>query len=135
MSDYLKDGRQQSANRLREIRMNMGESQEKFAEYLDMSLSAYKKIESAENGVSVRVLRKLKEKFNISSDYLLYGDYKNIDNAMDVIQNCTEADKLRILLRLTQYFVDDKKKLYVEADQIKEEKAVSEILKHIFNIE
>ena len=135
VSDFMKDGRQQSANRLREIRMNMGESQEQFAEYLDMSLSAYKKIESAENGISVRVLRKLKERFNISSDYLLYGDYKDIDNAMDVIQNCTEADKMKILLRLTQYFVGDKKKIYVEAKQLKEEKAFSELLKEILNIE
>lgn len=135
MSDFLKDGRQESANRLREIRINMGESQEQFAEYLDMSLSAYKKIESAENGISVRVLRKLKERFNISSDYLLYGDYKNIDNAMDVIQNCTESDKMKILLRLTQYFVGDKKKIYVESKQTEENKEVSKVLKDVFNIE
>ena len=135
MSDFLKDERQESANRLREIRMNMGESQEKFAEYLDMSLSAYKKIESAENGVSIRVLRKLKERFNISSDYLLFGDYKNIDHAMDVIQNCTEADKMKILLRLTPYFIDDKKKIFVEAETSTEAKEVAEILKSILNIE
>lgn len=135
MSDFIKDGRQESANRLREIRINMGESQEQFAEYLDMSLSAYKKIESAENGISVRVLRKLKERFNISSDYLLYGDYKNMENAMDVIQNCTEADKMKILLRLTQYFVGDKKKIYVEAEQTEENKEVSKVLKDVFNIE
>lgn len=134
MSDLLKDERQETANRLREIRMNMGESQEKFAEYLDMSLSAYKKIEGAENGVSIRVLRRLRERFNISSDYLLFGEFKNIDDAMDVIQNCTEADKMKILLRLTQYFVEDKKKIFVGTDSTKEEREVSEILKHILNM-
>lgn len=134
MSDFLKNERQETANRLREIRMNMGESQEKFAEYLDMSLSAYKKIEGAENGVSIRVVRRLRERFNISSDYLLFGKYKSIDDAMDVIQNCTEGDKMIILLRLIQYFVDDKKKIFVETNDTNEEREVSEILKHILNM-
>lgn len=134
MSDFLKNERQETANRLREIRMNMGESQEKFAEYLDMSLSAYKKIEGAENGVSIRVVRRLRERFNISSDYLLFGKYKSIDDAMDVIQNCTEGDKMIILLRLIQYFVDDKKKIFVETNDPNEEREVSEILKHILNM-
>lgn len=135
MSNFLSDERQDCANRLREIRINMGESQEKFAEYLDMSLSAYKKIESAENGVSVRVLRRLKERFDISSDYLLYGDYKNFDQVMDMVQNCSEPDKMKILLRLTQYFVNDKKKIYTDIESKAQNKDISKELKHILDME
>ncbi len=134
MNDFLRKQRGECANRLREIRLNMGISQEKFAEYLDISLSAYKKIESADNGISVKVLRRLKEKFNISSDYLLYGDYEDLADAMDIIQNCTEADKMRIYLRLTQYFVNDKKKIFVEAKK-NEEEDFAETLKHILDLE
>lgn len=135
MSNFLSDERQDCANRLREIRINMGESQEKFAEYLDMSLSAYKKIESAENGVSVRVLRRLKERFDISSDYLLYGDYKNFDQVMDMVQNCSEPDKMKILLRLTQYFVNDKKKIFTDIESKAQNKDISKELKHILDME
>ena len=39
-----------------------------------------------------------------------------------------------ILLRLIQYFVDDKKKIIVEKNDTNEEREVSEILKHILNM-
>lgn len=123
MADKFKKQMEESANRLREIRLNMGISQEKFAEYLDISLSAYKKIESAENGISVKILRRLKEKFNISSDFLLYGDYKNLDDALEIIQNCSEADKMKIFLRLIKYFVNDKKQIFVDSDALEDDSA------------
>ena len=133
MSDIFKEEREASANRLREIRLNMGVSQEKFAEYLDISLSAYKKIESAENGISVKILRRLKSRFNISSDYLLYGDYKELSDAMDLIDNCTEEDKMKLYLRLTQYFVHDKKKIFVEEEEKSQE--FSDTLKRLLDVE
>ena len=108
MDKRIKEQRQECANRLREIRLTMDMSQENFADILGISLSAYKKIESGCNGISVSVLRKLREKFSISSDYLLFGSYEEYNNVMDVIQNCKEADKMRILLELTQYFVEIK---------------------------
>lgn len=114
--DNVKKQMEEAANRLREIRLNMGISQEKFAEYLDISLSAYKKIEGADNGISVNILRRLRERFNISSDYILYGDYKNIEGALEFIQNCSEADKMKIFLRLTKYFVNDKKPTFTDME-------------------
>lgn len=131
MEDRLKKQMEESANRLREIRLNMGISQEKFAEYLDISLSAYKKIESAENGISVKILRRLKEKFNISSDYLLYGDYKNLDDALEIVQNCSEADKMKIFLRLIKYFVNDKKQIFVDSDESEDDS--TDIINNILN--
>ena len=112
----------------------MDMSQENFAEILGRSLAAYKKIESGCNGISVSVLRKLREKFSISSDYLLYGSYEEYNNVMDVIQNCKEADKMRILLELTQYFVEIKKKTFPEAHRDKKDN-ISESIKDIFDLE
>ena len=114
MSNIYRQDRGAAANRLREIRLNMGVSQETFAEYLDISLSAYKKIESTENGISVNILKKLKERFNVSSDYLLFGEYKSASEALEIIDNCSEEDKMKLYLRLTRYFVSDKKKIFVE---------------------
>ena len=125
---------QEAADRIREIRRAMGLSQEKFAEYLDISVSAYKKIESAENGISVNVLRKLKERFSISSDFILYGDYKNTDELMDFLQNCSDADKMRIFLRLTKYFVNDKKMIFVDS-MLEGEDDSKEIIGDVFDKE
>lgn len=116
MDDDLRKLRQESAGRLRAVRQNMGVSQEKFAEYLDISLSAYKKLECGENGLSVNILRRLREKFNMSTDYLLYGDYKTINDAMEIIHNCNEEDKMKIFLRLAKYFTHDKKKIFVDTE-------------------
>ena len=110
----MKKANLNAANRLREIRLNMGVSQETFAEYLDISLSAYKKIEGAENGISVNILKKLHEKFNVSSDYLLHGEYKELENTMQLLDNCTEEDKMKVFLRLEHYFIHDKKKIFIK---------------------
>ena len=134
MANEWKEKMEESANRLREIRLNMGVSQEKFAEYLDISLSAYKKIESADNGISVNVLRRLRERFHISADYLLFGDYKSLEEGMQVIQNCSESDKMKIYLRLTKYFVEEKKKIFVDSEN-KGEDELSQIVNDILNRE
>ena len=134
MANEWKEKMEASANRLREIRLNMGVSQEKFAEYLDISLSAYKKIESADNGISVNVLRRLRERFHISADYLLFGDYKSFEEGMQVIQNCSEADKMKIYLRLTKYFVEEKKKIFVDSENKGEDES-SQIVNDILNRE
>ena len=105
----VKENKLDAANRLREIRLNMGVSQEKFAEYLDISLSAYKKIESAENGISVRILRILKEQFNISSDYLLYGDYKGFNDVITLIDNYGSDAMAEIDINKLPEILQDKK--------------------------
>ena len=47
------------AARLREIRSGLGMTKEQFSEILELSVSAYKKIESGENQISIECLRKL----------------------------------------------------------------------------
>lgn len=94
-----------TAERLRGIRERMGCTQEVFANKLNISLSAYKKIEGAENNVSVNVLKKLNE-MKVSSDYILFGEKGDVDSVWRDIQTCTEEDKLYICIMLMIHFVE-----------------------------
>ncbi len=90
------------AKRMKNIRNEYRMSQEKFAETLEISLSTYKKIESGQMGVSTDILKKVKHKFNVSSDYILYGDCENTEDVIDVVYNCSEMDKMKIFLKLSE---------------------------------
>lgn len=107
--EYSEEERMQSANRLRNIRENTGLTQEQFAEFLGISASGYKKIERGENGITSDFLRLLHEKMSISADYVLFGKTQSVDNAWEEISNCSEEDKLFILMRLTAYLTIAKK--------------------------
>lgn len=97
----------EAADRLRCLRERMGYTQEVFANKLNVSLSAYKKIESAENNVSLNVLRKLNE-MDVSSDFILFGVQADVDNAWRTIQRCSEEDKLYLCIMLVLHFVEKK---------------------------
>lgn len=100
--------RRDLANRLRQIREDAGYTQERFAELMEISLSAYKKIESGENQMTLDGLRRLGRKLEISADYLLYGTNSDLDRTWKMIQNCTEPHKLFLMLRLFDYFSNTK---------------------------
>ncbi len=61
----------EKALRLKAVREALNYTQEEFANKINISLSAYKKIESAENNISVNVLNNLKKEFHISADLIL----------------------------------------------------------------
>ena len=82
-----------------------------------VSVSAYKKLESGENGLSTKVLRKLR-KDNISSDYLLFGDIRPVDKLWFEVENSKKDEKLEILLRLIMDCSRDE----VSGEEISEEK-------------
>lgn len=110
--------RQDLANRLRQIREGAGYTQERFAELLEISLSAYKKIEIGENQITLDGLRKLDRKMEISADYLLYGENSDLEETWKRIQNCTEPHKLLLMLRLFQYFTKSKGPKYTEEEKL-----------------
>ncbi|MBP3621138.1 MAG: helix-turn-helix transcriptional regulator [Lachnospiraceae bacterium] len=97
----------ETADRLRCLRERMGCTQEVFANKLNVSLSAYKKIESAENNVSLNVLRKLNE-MDVSSDFILFGTQTDVDGAWRAIQRCSEEDKLYLCIMMILHFVEKK---------------------------
>ncbi len=104
--------RMQSASRLREIRENADLTQEQFSEILGISLSAYKKVESGENNVSLSCVKKLYEELGVSADYVLFGEKVSFEKTWESVLNCSETDKMFLLLRLLAYFTDVKKGIF-----------------------
>lgn len=102
------------AKRLRQVRMSMDYTQEKFAEILGISLTAYKKIESSENQITINGLRLLEKKLNISADYLIFGKHADFNETWKLIQNCSENDKMHLFLRLYSYFTKGKHATFQE---------------------
>ncbi len=90
-------------DRLREIRKNLNFSQEKFAEILEISCSAYKKIETYQHQISLDIITRLHLKLNVSADYILFGDRKDQKTVWTAVMNCTEPDKVGLFLRLYGY--------------------------------
>ncbi len=106
-SKRLTDEKLNTADRVRGVRERLGFTQEAFANKLNISLSAYKKIESAENNISVNVLKKLNE-LQVSSDYVLFGTQNNVDDTWRIIQGCSEEDKMYLCIMLVLHFVERK---------------------------
>lgn len=124
--------RMQSATRLRQIRENANLTQERFAEILGISLSAYKKVESGENQVSLSCLRNLYNAMNVSTDYILYGDNKNLDDTWRMILNCSESDKMFLLLRLLVYFTIIKDTEFpLQDNQSNKDKEIMQLLRRL----
>ena len=122
--------RKELANRLRQIRENMGYTQESFSELLEISTSAYKKIESTENQITLDGIRRLEKKLNISADYLLFGKNADFEQTWKLIENSSEHDKLYYLMRLVIYFSHQKKKTFLpEEFRVKIDEKLEEIIK------
>lgn len=95
------------AQRLQQVRTNLGLTQQKFAEILDISLSAYKKIESGENCVSLNSLRILNRELGVSADYILFGEQPDLADVWKEIVNCSDKDKLYLMIQLFRYFAQE----------------------------
>lgn len=116
--ELTKENKEQTF-RVRKIREDLGYSQEQFAQILGISTSAYKKIEACERQISLANLKKLYEKFNVSTDYILFGEKVLVDDIWTGVLNCSEADKLVLLLRLIHYFFAVKSEVYpIKSEQL-----------------
>lgn len=91
----------ETGRRLSSFREQLGYTQEQFAEKLDTSISTIQKMESGEHNISVETQRKLKKTFNdISIDYLLFGEQKEVNELWKQIMELEQWDKFIILQRL-----------------------------------
>lgn len=134
-SDTLGE-RMQSACRLRQIRENAGMTQERFAEVLGISVSAYKKVESGENQISISSLRKLYNEMQVSADYVLFGRKQDMSEVWKSIMNCAEEDKMLMFMRLMVYFTGVKKETFPRKDEYsKEEEEILNLMKRLQNDE
>lgn len=121
------------ANRLREVRERCGYTQETFAAELEISYSGYKKIESGENGLSLDIILML-QKLGFPVDYIVFGNMEDVQAVWSQLERCSEADKLRIMLRLIHYFTNTKKRSFQVGD-IEYEEFNYEIIKDMFSNE
>lgn len=103
--------------RLRKIRESMGYSQEQFANILEISISAYKKIEAYENQISLSNLKKIYRELSVSADYILFGERASKEDVWKTVLNCSETDKLVIFFRLIHYFTILKHEIYPTKDE------------------
>ena len=110
MQDFTKEEKMQQSMRLRYSRTIRGLSVDEFSEKIGISVSGYQKVENGQNAISRRLLRNIWKEFHISSDYILYGDYKDVRNIVAAAEGCRDIDKLYILLHLAKYFILVKEK-------------------------
>lgn len=84
--------------RLRKLRISKGYTQDTLSERLGITLSAYKKIESGENGFSSKILTKLAY-LDFSIDYILTGKTKSPDEIISLIDRLNEEEKRELLIK------------------------------------
>ena len=101
--EFLKE-RLDTAGRIRQIREKAGLTQEEFAEILGISSSGYKKIENAENQISLNGLRRLERRLQVSADFILFGKSEHPDTLWEHILHCSDSDKMFLMLKLLFYF-------------------------------
>ncbi len=90
--------------RLRECRMNLGLSQAKIAEILDVTDDHYRKLESGNTGLTIGKIRILYEKLQIEPTYLLTGKQSEEMDLEKYLANCTEQQSDALFARCLQYF-------------------------------
>ena len=67
-----------SGERIRQLRIKKGLTQERIAETLNIDRSFYSRIESGKNGCSVDLFIHLSDMFEVSLDYLILGKHPDI---------------------------------------------------------
>lgn len=99
------------AGRLKELRLNLKYTQEQFAEFLDISVQLYKKMESGENNISIATLHKMKKKLEFSVDYLLFGEKDDQETVWNRVISLDDSDKEKLLLRLFVMMTSDDRRV------------------------
>ena len=115
--------------RIKEIRESNKLTQEEMAEILKVNPNAIRAYERGAYGISKEVMVRFRQHFHVSIDYLLFGSSDDSDSLLFLIENASETDKMKILMRLMVYFVKEKKRIF-RTDQDNDE--MSDIFKSIF---
>lgn len=89
--------------RIKKIREDLGYTQEQFAEFLEMSLSGYKKLESGDVNLTVDKLYMLNKKFGLSADYILFDEKAESGDVWMEICKLPKVEKWYMLMRLYAY--------------------------------
>lgn len=90
----------EKAKRLRNVRNSHHLTQEKMAERLDIAYTVYQRIESGRNNITLTHLSKLKREFQVSSDYILYGEVNDARHWEFEFEGMTQNEQFGIMIRL-----------------------------------
>lgn len=115
--------------RIRNIRSQLGFTQEAMAEQLDISYSAFKKLESGENFPSMDTLYKYKKRFHISSDYILFGELHSAVDTWEQFLNSSAKEQMELYYRIL-YYVSHFPKVNVLTEQ--EQNEITNYLNELF---
>ena len=92
----------ESGNRIRQLRIKNGLTQEKAAALLNIDRSFYSRIEAGQKGCSVDLLVQLSGIYHVSLDYLILGRYfSTTPECSDMVQ--LKEDINELVARLEQF--------------------------------
>ena len=93
---------QKSAERIRDLRADSNLTQSEAAERKGFSLSGYRKLEQGQNDGSIDSLIMVSDYYNISIDYLVYGEDRDYISSLS--EGLTDSQK-RIVRATTENLI------------------------------
>ena len=89
------------------IRKKHGYTQYKLAELADISIQFLSDIENNKKSMTVKTLRQIADSLNISTDYIIYGREKSIENTIiDIMLNSLSDKNKKNAEKLLCIFID-----------------------------
>lgn len=89
------------------IRKKRGYTQYKLAELADISIQFLSDIENNKKSMTVKTLRQIADSLNISTDYIIYGREKSIENTtIDIMLNSLSNKNKKNAEKLLSIFID-----------------------------
>ena len=96
---YTNDDKKRG-QRIRAVRKNNNLTQEGLAEVFNISVAMVKKLESGENNITLSELSCLKNEFDVSSDYILFGEINNGKHFEYQFESAPVEEKMQIFLNI-----------------------------------
>lgn len=93
----------ESKRRIRRTREALGLSQAKFAEKVNMSTEAYRRIEVGPVNIPIELLYEIENKFNISPTYIISGKEENSNDCWVEIEHIFADEFKNMDARLKKY--------------------------------
>lgn len=91
-----------SGERIRQLRIESGLTQEQVAETLNISRTFYSRVETGEKGCSIDLFVQVSNLFHVSLDYLVLGKYSN-DLLGNADRDQMKKDIAELMVRLEQF--------------------------------
>ena len=79
---------------------------------MKVTTNAVRDYEKGNYGISKDVMLLIRQNFNVSIDYLLFGENTDMEKLFFLLENASENDKMKVLAHLMRYFVDGKRRIY-----------------------